>query len=184
MSLQVPPIGIVGCTRSFGRNHRGTQRTLRSALFAESRTVFRLLNPPQYQATDTDIRFLGIDFLDLKNSFGIVVSELVAKFITALRDGAHSAPFAIANLENLVYQILGRQVAFPLHNARILILNLPLTTFELLDRHKHSFEDIQGLEAGNDYRHMKPFCDRLVFPIPHYGANVSWSEKSLHPIQR
>src|ERR1700688_1191372 len=157
MSLQVPPIGIVGCTRSFGRNHRGTQRTLRSALFAESRAVFRLLDPLQYQATDTDIRFLGIDFLDLKDSFGIVVSELVAKFITALRDGAHSAPFAIANLENFIYQILGRQVAFPLHNARILILHLPSTELQLTHRHEHSFEDIQRLEAGDDYRHTKPF---------------------------
>src|SRR5580700_7054261 len=110
MPLQVPPIGIVGCTRSFGRNHCGTQRTLRSALLAESRAVLRLFDPSQYQATDTDIRFLGIDFLDLKDSFGIVVSELVAKLITALRNGAHSAPFAITTLENLMYQILSWQV--------------------------------------------------------------------------
>src|ERR1700751_659594 len=130
---------------------------------AEGGEVVRLLHPSQYQTADTDLRFLSIDFLNLENSFCVMIPKFVAELVTARRDRTHAAPFAIADFEDLIYQVLRHQISFSLNDAGILVFDVPFTLFELSHRHENSFENIQGLESGDHNWNVKALRDGLVF---------------------
>ena len=53
-----------------------------------------------------------------KMPLGIVVAKFVTQFVAALRNGADPAPFAIADFEDLVDQILRDAVAVAIDDAR------------------------------------------------------------------
>ena len=107
----VPPVRVVSGARAFGRHHRRAERMLGRAFFAERGTLMRLLDAFQHEAADAQGGFLGVDFLDFEDPFGIVVAKLVLQFVTALRNRSDTTPLAIAHLEHSVDQLL--RGAFP-----------------------------------------------------------------------
>jgi len=157
---------------------------LRCTLRAERRAIYGLLQTLQHLAANADFGLLRADIFDLEDPVGVEIAEGVTQLIAALWDGTYSAPFAIADLENVIDQVLGNQVAFPPYHPRVLVLNLPLAELELAHRHEYPFKNVQRLESGDDYGNTKSLGNRLVFSITHYGANVSWPQKPLHPIER
>src|SRR6266581_4914880 len=156
----------------------------RRALFAEGGAVVRLLYSTQNETADACRGLLRIDLFYIEKPLGIVFVKFVAQLVATFRDGPDTAPFAIADFENSVDQILRDPIAVPLHDARILVLNFMGSSFQLLDGHERALQDIDRLETGDDYGHTKAFCDRFVLAIAHDGANVTRTEKSLHAVQR
>ena len=70
----------------------------------------------------TDGSWVSIS-VDLKQPFGVMVAELIPQPVAAFRDRANAAPFPVADLEDFVDQVLSDAVAFPLDDARVLVLH-------------------------------------------------------------
>ena len=86
----------------------------RRALFSESRAVVRLLHALEDKPTDANRRLLCVDFFNVEQPFRIVIPEFITEFKTTLGDRSDAAPFAIANFEDLVDQILRHAVSVAL----------------------------------------------------------------------
>ena len=92
---------------------------------------------------------------------------------------ADAAPRPVGDLEHLLEQRARRRVAAGPHGAAILDLDARLARFELLDRDRDAFEDVDGLEAGRDDRQPVARGDRLVLGGAHHGADVAGGEERL-----
>src|SRR5215469_491953 len=112
-----------------------------------------------------------------------MIPKFITELVTALWDRTHAAPFAIADLEDLIHQILRHQISIPLHDARILVFDVPFTLFELLHRHENTLENIQRFEPGDHDRNAKALRDGLVLSIPHDGTYVTGAQEPLHAIE-
>src|SRR5215467_3340606 len=98
---------------------------------AEGGTVMRLFHSAQDEAADANLRLPGIDLADFEEAFGIVLAKFVAQLVTAFGNRADSAPFAIADLKNLVHQVLGHPIPFATNDSRILVFYLCFSGLEL-----------------------------------------------------
>src|SRR5664280_2871529 len=101
ISPQVPAIGVIRSTSAFRRNHRRSQRMLRIAFRAECRAIVRLLDAAQDLTADANLGLEGIDLLNVEKTLGIMLAELPAQFVTALRNCPYPSPFAIGDLKNV-----------------------------------------------------------------------------------
>src|SRR3954452_7323875 len=104
-------IGVIGCAGAFSGDHRGAERMFGRALPSERLAVVGLFYTSEHESADARCRLLGVNFLDFEQSLGVVVAELVTQFIAALRDRADTAPFAVADIEHFVDQILRDAIA-------------------------------------------------------------------------
>ena len=67
-----------------------------------------------------------------------------------LRDEPHAAPLEIiAQLEHFGDGPQGRAIAFPRHDALVLVLHLRLAVFELPQQHQDRLQNVERLEAGD-----------------------------------
>src|SRR5215475_11074203 len=113
-----------------------------------------------------------------------MIAKFVTELVTALRDRTHTAPFSIAYFEDLIHQVLRHQVPVSLHDARILVFDIPLALFELLHRHENTLENIQRFEPGDHDRNVKALRDGLILSIPHHGAHMTGTQEPLYAIER
>src|SRR5215471_6053642 len=59
-----------------------------------------------------------------------------------------------------------------------------LSGLQLAYASENSVEQVDRLETCNHDRHFVARADRLVFSIPHNGADMAWTEECLDPIDR
>ena len=69
---------------------------------------------------DADRRFLRADVLHLEDPLGVVIAELVAQLVAALRDDADAAPAPVRDVEHARDHLPRRHVAVDGHRARVL----------------------------------------------------------------
>ena len=81
----VASVAVVGGTRPFGRDHRGTERMVRRALSAECRALGGLLVPLQDLPRDAELRFFGDDVPHVETLGRVVGRELGAQTEATLR---------------------------------------------------------------------------------------------------
>src|SRR5436190_16405043 len=132
------------------------------AASSESRAIVRLLYALEHQAANAFGRLLGINLFDLKTVLGVVLTKFPAQLIPALRDGTHPAPFAVADLEDLIHQLLRAAISLALHDAWILVLHFGPSFLELANSHQSAFKQINRLETRNDYGHFKARRNRFI----------------------
>src|SRR5579884_2189936 len=122
--LQMPAVSVVGRTGTLGRDHRGAQRRLRGALFAEGWTVGWFLQALEHLTANTRRRFLRLDVTNLEEPLCIVIAIFVTKLVAALGDRADATPLAVADLEDFVNQVLRGSIPLPTDSPAVLVLHL------------------------------------------------------------
>src|ERR1017187_9089806 len=157
---------------------------LRCAKRTEGGAIVRLLDAAEDFATDAYLRLKCGDLRNVEELLRVVCCELFAQAIAALRDCADAAPLAVGHLEDLADQFLRREVAGLVEDARVLVLHQCASFLELLDGHQRPFENVQGLESGHNDRRLVARANWDVLAVPHHGAHVTRTEKSLHEVLR
>src|SRR5215831_19768183 len=117
------PVSVIRCAGALGRNHRRTQRRLRSAQRAKRLAVVRFFNALQDLTADAVGRLLGVDSRHVEPPLRVVLAELLAQPVAASGDGTDAAPLAVTHLEDAERQRLGVPVAFTSHGAGVLVLD-------------------------------------------------------------
>src|SRR5579872_1007398 len=179
LNVLTSAIVIVGCARALRRYHGRAQRILGRALHCKGWTFVRLFDSLQNQSADALRRFAGRLTLEGEAEVGIVFSKTSAKLKSASRDFSEAAPLPGSYFENLCNAFLRRAIPFPPHGSRVLILDVVAPFFELADRHVDAFEQVEGLESGDNDRDFIFLRDRKVLFESHDRADVAGGEKSL-----
>ena len=107
----------------------------------------RFLDALEHQSADANRRFLGVDLLHVEQSFGVMVAKFLAQFVTALGNRTDSAPFAVADFEDFVDEVLRDAVALALNDAGILIFHFRAARFELANGHQSAFQQIRSARS-------------------------------------
>src|SRR5882724_3202156 len=178
------PIIVVGRASSLCRDHGGTERMLGRALLPKGWTFMWLLQPPEDLTADANGRLLGVDFLHGKDPRRIVCFELGLELIAALRDRPHPSPLLVADLENLPYDLMCREVAAVGHHPTILVIHLGSSFFKLPDDSENPLQDIQRLEASDHDRNLVGCANRLILLVSHDRADMTGAQETLHPVLR
>jgi hypothetical protein len=120
----------------------------------------------------------------VKSRLGIHAAVLIAQTQSAPWNFPDAAPGAMGDLKYFSDPRLRLPVAFLLHGASLLVLCGRPAAFELGDQHQHAFEEIKGLEACDDNRHVISLTDRKVFFVPGDHAGVAGRKEGLDPALR
>src|SRR3990172_12470684 len=119
---------------------------LRSAQCPECRALWRFQLALQDLPGDTNWRFFRLDGADVKAAFGIESCIFRPQPPAAHRDVADAAPFAVADLEDFVDQILRRPVALKGYGTPIRIDYADFAGFQQLDHIQHAAQQVQRLK--------------------------------------
>ena len=79
---------------------------------------------------------LRVDFLHVEEALGVVVAKFVAQLVAALWNRTDAAPFAVADLEDLVDQVLRDLVALALTTRGYWFSTSARAGFELAHGHQ------------------------------------------------
>src|SRR5215471_6572567 len=94
------------------------------AFFPKSGTFMRLFHALQNKTTDAQGRLLRIDLFNFEDSFRIIVAKFVLQLVPTLRNRAHSPPFPVADLEDVIDQPLSRYVSIAGNNPAVLVFHV------------------------------------------------------------
>ena len=131
------------------------------------------LTPLQDQAADANLRLGRIDRLHLEKPLRVVLAKFVAQPVTAWRNRAHAAPFAVADFEDLAHQLLSHAIAFPLHDARDIgfrTSRVPLSSCRTVMSVPCRMSS--GSNPRDHDRHPETLGERLIFLVAHDRADV------------
>ncbi len=93
---------------------------------------------------------------------------------------AQAAPFeAGAQLEDLVDERLGLEVALAGHGAGVLVLDLGAALVDLADQHQDGLHQVQRLEAGDHHRLLVLLREGLVGRGADHGADVRRADEAV-----
>ena len=166
--IRTPPIPIVGRAGTFGRDHRGAQRTLRRAADAEGRAVVRL-QPLQHLAGDALRRLLG--WMSPRRSAARRRMPQASRRRQPL-SGITPIPRhgAVAASKTCSIDLLCRPVALPGHRPGIGVFHLRLAPLRACCTVcRMPCAHVQRLETGDHDRHadtVRPSADTPSSPSP------------------
>ena len=152
------------------------------ATLAVGRTLFRLLRTLHHQAADALGVFLRRVSRYPKSRLCIEFGVFRGQPQTALRDFSDTAPLAMHHSKNLRHQLLRRNVSFPPHRPRVLVLHLVAAFFQLRHAHVNSLQQVKRLKPGHDDGDLVFLGQGLILLVTHYRAHVTRREESLHVV--
>ena len=141
--------------------------------------------PRRICAADAHRRFLRVQAVHLEDALGVVIAIFGPEPVAARWDRADAAPFAVADFEDLVDQLLRlRHCLRGAPPGYIGFRPLARPSSSCCTTAQDAFEHVDRLEAGDDDRHPETLGERLVFGEAHDRADVAGTEESLHAIAR
>jgi len=136
---RVPTIPVVRGARSFGRDHRSSQRIVRRAARPECRTIRRLLQSLEHLCTNALCGLIRSHSFCPKNAVCVEFSIFLPEIEAALRNSDDPSPFPVTHLEHFRQYLLSSQVSLVGHRPYILVLDCCPPFFELRHQHQDGF---------------------------------------------
>src|SRR6201998_4705948 len=129
-------IVVVGRACAFRRYHRSAQRIFRRALHGKRRAVVGFLDALQNQSADALRRLVRGFARKWEAAVRIVFLKSSAQLEAAGRNLSKAAPLAGSYFKNFGDCLLRRAIPFAPHGARVLILTLVSSLFEVCHGHQ------------------------------------------------
>ncbi len=99
---------------------------------------------------------------------------------TAAGNLTQSPPAPMHHPEDGTHNLLGRTIAVTRDGPRVLVFDFSPPFLQLFDAQVDPVQNVQGLKAGDDNRHIVFGRDGFVFGVAHNGADMARGQKALH----
>src|SRR5215471_14647840 len=177
-----PPEVVIRGAGAFRGDHQCAERSLRRTGRPEDLALMRLDDALQDFAALAGFRIGDLQIREREFSLGVEFRISLPDADAGMIDRSEAAPFKeLAQLEDLIDCGQRGAIANACDDAGILVFDFAAPRVQLLEQHPHRLQDVERLEAGDDYRLAVVARDEIVRLDADHHADVTRSEESVEP---